>query len=231
MRTPGTKKRRRLVLAKLREVLAKAKRDALMRPKVSAIFASIAEGPAEDVITVGEFVAVLDRRAFGVVLLLLGMISVIPLPPGVSSLVGVPILFFGFQLLLGWHRPWLPAFLRRRTFTRAHFGHLLYVSERYLKYVESFCWPRLPLVAWFVSPYLVGAVVVVLSLYIMAPIPFVGVLPSIVVVVLALALIEGDGLILLVGLFGAAFALFISTTLATGALFFIVSAIGRFLGA
>ena len=224
-------KRRRLrVLAKLREVLAKAKEDGRARPKISVILASIAEGPETDVITIGELLHALNRRAFGFVLFFFGVVCVLPLPPGFSFLVGLPIFFFGFQLLLGRHRPWLPVVLRRRTFTRRDFARIYSRSALFIRQAESYCWPRLPLAVWFVSPYVVGGVVMALSLYIIAPVPFAGILPALAVVVIALALIENDGLMLLLGLIGAFAAIAVSTAIAAGTIYVVFSTVGHFLG-
>jgi hypothetical protein len=223
-------KRRHRALAKLRELMEKAKRDPIAYPKTSELLVSIAEGPVDDRITVGELVGALDRRAFGVLLLLGGVLSLIPLPPGFATLLAVPIFLFGFQLVRGKHKPWLPAFIRRRTFRRGDLAKYLFVKNEWVRYVESFFRPRLLTLTWLLSPYIVGAVVMALALCFALPVPFFGVLPALSLVLLAAALAENDGLFLAAGLTAAVGAMIFSAWFAAGALSLFLATTARLLG-
>ena len=223
-------KRRHRALVKLRELIQKAKRDPLIYPKTSELLASIAHGPADDRITVGELVAALDRRACVVVILRCGLLSCMPLPPGIASLVGVPIFLLGGQLIRGKHKPWLPAIIRRRTFRRGDLAKYVLVRNDWIRYIESFFRPRLLTLTWLLSPYVVGAVVMLTALYIIVPVPFLGFLPAVALVLLAVALVENDGLLLVIGLAGAIAAMAVSTFFAAGTISFAFATIGRLLG-
>ena len=49
--------------------------------------------------------------------------GILPVPPGVSTILGTPLIFLSAQLMLGM-RPWLPAVVTRRSFTRDDFDRI-----------------------------------------------------------------------------------------------------------
>jgi hypothetical protein len=199
-------------------------------PRASQLlFAALAAGDAETV-TIDRLIAALNRRAFGFVLLLVALINCVPLPPGISTLMGVPVFLVGMQLLLGWRQPWLPAFVRKRELPRAALMAALRRLEPWLAPVERLCRPRLPRVAAFMTPRPIGAVVVALSIYIMVPLVFTNIPPALAAAFIAIGLIEEDGLMLALGVPAAAIALTVSTVLAGGALAALYLGISRLIG-
>ncbi len=169
-------------------------------------------------VTLGELVHALHERAFGFLLALVGLLSCVPLPPGISSLAGVPILVLGAQLLLGRDEPRLP---RRLLALRLPRDRLVAGLERlapHLAWIERLTRPRRPLLFRALVPRPVGAVLLVLGAYITFPMMFTNIPPAMATVVIAVALIEDDDLLLALGFVGALLALTISTVLAAGLL-------------
>ena len=199
-------------------------------PRASQLLRLAVAASHEPTVTIAEIVRGLRKRAFGFVLLAVALVNCVPLPPVVSTLAGIPVFLVGVQLLLGWRNPWLPAFIRRRKFNRRHVAETLERAEPYLRWIERLSRPRWPLAVWFMTPRLVGSVVVLLALYIMAPLVFTNIPPAMAAVILAIALIEEDGLMLIVGVFAAAVALTVSSLLAAGTIAVVLYGAGSLIG-
>jgi hypothetical protein len=198
--------------------------------RASQVLLAAVTASNDDTVTIEQLVAALHERAFGVVLMLVALVNCVPLPPGISSLAGVPVLLIGLQMLLGRERPWLPASVRRRAFKRGDLLRVLLRIQPYLQHLEWVCRPRLLRVFGLMYPHLVGGIVVVLSIYIMAPMMFTNIPPALAAVFLSVALIEEDGLMLMIGALVALIALTISTTLAAGTIAVVLIVAARLFG-
>ena len=142
----------------------------------------------------------LDKRSFGFLLLLLGLLVIVP---GVASIASLMVIFPGVEMMLGRTRPTFPQFLSRRPFKR--FKRLAERVQPALRAIENLSRPRwtLPHAA---AGRLVGAVVFLLALSAVWPLPLVNVIPGAIIVLIAIAYLQEDGLLLAV----AAAAAFLS---------------------
>lgn len=184
--------------------------------RASAVLVAALRAGSDAQVTLGELVHALHERAFGFLLALVGLVSCMPLPPGLSSLAGVPVLVLGAQLLRGREEPRLPRWLLARALPRARLIHGLERLAPRLAWIERWTRPRRPELTRALAPRPVGAVVLVLGAYITLPMMFTNVPPAMATVLLAVALIEEDGLLLAIGFLAAALALALSTVLAAG---------------
>lgn len=171
-----------------------------VRPRASEVLAKIAASGGERV-SIGEILTHLDDRSFGFVLLLLGLLSCLPQPPGGTIVVGTVMMLIAGQLIVGRHEPWLPSGLRQRSVLRTTFRAGLKRISPTLKRIERVCRPRASWLTAGLFERLAGALIIIFGLAIALPIPIVGnVLPGIAVVIMALALIERDGYMLVGGM-------------------------------
>jgi hypothetical protein len=129
--------------------------------------------------------------------------NVIPVPPGTSALLGAPLLFLAAQLAFGM-RPWLPRLVAERSMPRAHFVALITRATPWLARAERLLRPRWSALCRPPAEYLVGGVCLLLSLIVFLPIPLGNMLPALAICLLALGILERDGLWVLAGLLGAA---------------------------
>jgi hypothetical protein len=58
---------------------------------------------ARPVLTVGQMLEQFDSRAFGAMLLVFGLLNCLPLPPGSSTILSLPILLLAPQIAWGRH--------------------------------------------------------------------------------------------------------------------------------
>lgn len=150
-------------------------------------------------VTVGELAGALSERAFGLLLILLGLVNFVPMPPGLSSVVGFPLLLLALQMLAGRHVPWLPRFIMRRELRRADLVRMVKTAQPMLLRIEKLCRPRYVQVFRIASTRVLGGFLALLALCIMIPLPFTNFFPSLATVIVAVAMIELDGLLLGLG--------------------------------
>lgn len=163
----------------------------------------LAQDECRDRIAVGDLLDSLGDRALAALLFVFAVPNVLPVPPGTSTILGAPLVFLAAQLAFGL-RPWLPAFIARRTMTRADFAALVRRIGPWLARAERLLRPR---ATRLVSPpmeYLVGLVCLLLAVVLVLPVPLGNMLPALAISLFALGIMERDGLWILAGFVAAA---------------------------
>ena len=167
--------------------------------RLSAILQAIADAQDNDRISIGDLLFALRRRALGALMFIFAVPTALPMPPGVSAIVGAPLLFLSAQLMLGM-KPWLPKFITKRSLSRVDFERVVKAIAPWLAKAESIMRPRLQFMAQRPAVYLVGFVCLLMSIILFLPIPLGNMLPSIAICIMALGLLERDGVWIIIGL-------------------------------
>ncbi|HET6971601.1 MAG TPA: exopolysaccharide biosynthesis protein [Phenylobacterium sp.] len=165
---------------------------------LSAILNEIADSEAQR-ITVAELASHFGGRAIGALLFVFGLICVLPLPPGATTIFGLPLLLLAPQLMLGAAQPWLPERVKGRSIPTDSLRPSLLRAIPWLRRAEAVSRPRLPLLFRPWGQRLIGGVCTVLALVLILPIPLGNMLPALAVSTLSFSLIQRDGLIALLG--------------------------------
>ena len=148
-------------------------------------------------VTVSDVVDTLGRRSFGGLILIVAALLVLP---GISFVAAFALIFIALQMAVGRRQPFLPkAILRRRIpadTLRAYCNRVL----RGIEFVERFVRPR-----WFAMtlppmPMVLGLAIVSLALAALLPVPFIQLLPAVVLLCLSLGLMERDRVLIAIGL-------------------------------
>lgn len=167
----------------------------------------VIEGFGEDerpVLTVGQMLEQFDSRAFGAMLLVFGLLNCLPLPPGSSTILSLPILLLAPQIAWGSDVPWLPRKLVDHPLKRDDLRGLFRRLTPIVRRMELVTRPRLKILFGPVGERLIGVVCTLLALVLVLPIPLGNLAPGATVAVLALALLQRDGLLVLLGYLMAA---------------------------
>ena len=167
--------------------------------RLSEILAEIASGAEDDRISIGDLLVALKRRALGALIFIFAVPVALPLPPGVSTVFGAPLLFLTAQLMLGM-KPWLPRIITDRSLRRGEFQKIVGAVAPWLHRAESIMQPRLGFVGQRPFVYLLGLMCLILSTILFLPIPLGNMLPALAVSIIALGLLARDGLWMLIGL-------------------------------
>jgi hypothetical protein len=152
-------------------------------------------------LTLGELKQALKGRGSAMLLVLLALPFCFVAIPGLSMPFGVAICCIGARMVIG-GEPWLPRFVMHRRLSTARSNQLLTAAIKVARMLESFVRPRLAFLhAGPTMLRLIGLGVVIASLGLMLPlpIPFSNSIPAWAVVLLAIGMMEKDGLCVLLG--------------------------------
>jgi hypothetical protein len=194
-----------------------------------ALLDSLAQGNPDDLLTLRDLLAGLGRRAFGMLLFVASLPAFIPIPIG-GAIAGPLVVLIGVQLLVGLRRPWLPGFIARRGPRRDAMARFDRRISPWLGRLEHLIKPRLTAVLDHrAASMFTGLLLVLLGVLTSLPIPLTNMLFGALLLFFALALLERDGVLMLVSWIAgiAAIAVFgvLSGTLAAQATQFL----GRFI--
>ena len=186
-------------------------------PSLSEILSRIAADETRQRISVGDLIAALHDRAIGALIFVFAFPNTIPMPPGTSSILGAPLLFLTAQLAFG-RKPWLPKVIAERSMERVHFAAVVRRVAPWLARAERLLRPRLEILARPPFEYLIGGICLLMSIILFLPIPMGNTPPAVAICVFALAVLERDGIWVLIGtctaiaavaiVWGVVFALF-----------------------
>jgi hypothetical protein len=166
--------------------------------RLSVILLAIAKAQDKDRISVGDLLEALRRRALGALMFIFAVPTALPMPPGVSAIVGAPLLFLSAQLMLGM-RPWLPKIITDRSLSRVDFEKVVATTAPWLAKAEGIMRPRLQFLAQRPFVHLVGLVALLMSIVLFLPIPLGNMLPSVAICIMALGILERDGVWVIFG--------------------------------
>jgi len=150
-------------------------------------------------VTLGWILEQLHERAFGLFLLILALPCCIPFLYGVPQIVSLPLMFVSVQILLGRRVPWLPAKLAARQVSTDGLRTLSNRAGPWLRRIEAISRPRLSLLTRAPLDRFVGAALVLFSASILVPLPGTNTVPGFAVVIVAMGLLQRDGILVLLG--------------------------------
>jgi hypothetical protein len=168
----------------------------------------IRDAPADE-ITLAWIVDRLDRRSFGLMMVVLGIIGLLP---GISTFAALVLFFPAFEMLLGRDRPSFPHAIAERRIDAARFARTVGRIQPVLRRLERVVHPRRT-DRFGRTKRLVGFVVLLLAFTILSPVPIAHMVPAGAIILISFAYLEDDGLLLTLGLVAAGFSL--ATTGAT----------------
>ena len=141
----------------------------------------------------------LGDRSFAALLFFFAVINLIPLPPGTSALLGLPLLIVSAQMVYGSKRVWLPRILVDRTISAETFRSLMERVIPRLVWIERLIRPRYWPFWRRRGDRIIGIIALVMAISVTLPIPLGNWLPAFSTALLGLALCERDGLLFAAG--------------------------------
>ena len=171
---------------------------------LSEVLRTLPDRLPEGTVTVGSLVESLSPRSYPLIMLILAFPNLVPIPaPGLSALLGLPLVVIMVEMTLGYRAPVLPRFLARRQINRDKMVAACARAVPWAEWIETRIRPRL---LWLLRPpadRVIGLIVTCLALIIMLPVPFGNALPAFAICLIALGQLRGDGVTVVVGLAAA----------------------------
>jgi hypothetical protein len=157
-------------------------------------------GPeAPEQVTLGWLLGRLGDRSFGVVLLLLALLGLLP---GVSAVAGVLLMVPAVQMILARRGAVFPRRVAARRFEAERLARVVRRVVPALRFLEQFIQP-LWATPFGATKRVVGGVVLLLAASLLAPVPLSNVPPALATGLIAFAYLEEDGMLLAIALAAA----------------------------
>jgi hypothetical protein len=172
----------------------------------------VKKAPAEHV-TLAWLMDRLRARSFGIVMLLLALVSLVP---GASAFIGILLAVPAYQMIVARRHPALPRFIAERAIPTRRIARLIDRAVPLLRFMERFIRPRWG-TPFETTKRVVGVILLLLGVTLVAPIPFSNIIPALAIALVAFAYLEEDGLLLLIALVASLVSLSITAGAVWGA--------------
>ncbi|MFK0730989.1 MAG: exopolysaccharide biosynthesis protein [Gloeotrichia echinulata GP01] len=168
-----------------------------MHLRFSQDIKSLLQRLAEQPLTLGDILAETSERGFSLVIALLVLPFLFPMPPGLTGPFGGACLLLSVQMVLGRRSPWLPQKIANYKFPRPFAEIILQNLRRITKILEKIARPRWAKIAnnpwiWRLN----GLCISWLTILLISPIPLTNPIPTVGILLLAVATVESDGLLM-----------------------------------
>lgn len=164
-----------------------------------------------DKVTLSDLLHLYGHRSFGPIFVILGLITALIGVPGVPTTIGITLLLFSSQMLLGRSHVWVPGFVRDLSISRERLKKAEEKSGPFLYGADSVVADRLEWATSGKARYAAAVLVSLLALTLipLELIPFAGALPGIAIMLVGAALMARDGLLMIAAYGFAGAALFV----------------------
>lgn len=165
-----------------------------------------------------QIIKTLGARSFAYGILVFSLPMILPMPPGVPMAAGIVISVFALQFLARRSYVWMPAWIMRKSIDKNS------LVKAHLALIQYFGWlfkvskSRLEDLTGIHGAYIGAILFLILGILMVLPIPIIGnVLPALACTILAIGLINNDGLVYVIGLITSFIAISSSVLMALGA--------------
>jgi len=187
-----------------------------LAPTTAELLAAFPRIFHQETVRLHQLFRVLGDRGLASALLLLTVPQLLPWPLGISNILALPILAVAIQMAMGRHTLWLPGWLLERPIRRERLLQACGRVVPLLRRLEIFVRPRVQAVLSPIGSRLVALACVLIAAISVAPLPLTGWLPAIALLIVALGMLERDGVVVLAGLAVGGVAIGVFVLVVTG---------------
>ena len=179
-------------------------------PSLESVFE---ERKSDSSITLTEICNKLSDKGFGILLILFSFPMAIPFPypPGLTTILGTPLLFFSVQLMLGYKKPWIPKLFGKQKIKVSHIKTAVNKTIPVFKYLEKMIHERMTFMLSQEGEIFIGFISFLCSISIILPILFGNAIPSLGILIMALGILYKDGLTVIIGILTSIIGLIVAT--------------------
>ncbi|WP_413162737.1 exopolysaccharide biosynthesis protein [Capilliphycus salinus ALCB114379] len=171
-----------------------------MHLKFSKDLESLLERLTSKPLTLKEILQETSERGLSLMIGLTVLPFLFPMPPGLSSILGLGCFLLSLQMACGRSQPWLPKKVADFYFPESVSRHILNNLQKVTRFLEKIARPRMKRVAQNPSMWRVnGFSIAWLSILLALPIPFTNSFPAVAILILVVAMLEVDGFLMCIG--------------------------------
>lgn len=175
--------------------------------RASEFFLSLTTDLAGERVSVGELIDHLEGRGVGILLLIFSLPLCIPNIPGISTLFGLLLMPPAIQMITRRNAVWFPRFVRRWSLSGQGLRSAFRTCSRIVGHIEFLARPRLVFLTEGKATVLAGLQTLILALVLLLPMPGANVIPGVSVALTGLAILQKDGVFMLLSTVVALLAL------------------------
>lgn len=184
------------------------------RARTSELLRESINGNMPEQVNLEALKQMLHERGFGLLMMIFALPIAIPFPypPGFTTVVGIPLLLFSIQMMLGFDSPWLPKRVGNVHIKR---DTLVAVTTRTLPYLEKIEYllkPRLSVASTTMAERIIGFICLLCAVAIALPIPLGNTVPALGILLMSLGLLNRDGIVIMLGAFVSALGIVLAIT-------------------
>ena len=186
-------------------------RGDIPEPRLSDMIQNLAQR-TESTLSISDLVIAMQSRARGALVIVIALPNLLPIGlPGMSAVLGLPLVFLTIQILLG-QPAWFPEFINKREIKQSQFATVARHTLPWLKWAERYVQPRMISLTNPLVERGVGALSVFLALTVMLPVPLGNMLPALAIIFFTLGIMERDGVYVVAGAITTVAALAVVST-------------------
>lgn len=155
-----------------------------------------------DKVTLFEIKSTLHEQGFCILIIIFSLpLSVpIPVPPGYTTILAIPLILFLLQLLLGFNSPWMPKWLEKKSFQRSTLALVVEKTSPALKKIAKFMKPRMSFIFCGLGEKILALIMLLCAISIAIPLPLTNFIPAIGTTLISLGIMSRDGLLSMLGI-------------------------------
>ncbi len=150
----------------------------------------------------GELVNAFGERGFGALMVFLGLINALPLPPGSTTVLGAPLLLLALQLTFQSDQVWMPKWALKGSMDRSTYRSAVARVLPTIRKFERLSRPRLLFMTSQVAQIAIGIASAALATILILPIWGGNMVPAIVMATFGFGLMQRDGYFIAAGWVG-----------------------------
>lgn len=160
-------------------------------------------------VTFGEISSHLRERGFAVLMILFTIPVAIPIP-GLSTVLGTPLIMLAIQMVLGKDEPVLPNWVAKKSIKTSHLSYAIGKATKYFVKMEKFLKPRVPYFNSELGEKIVGVIALICAITVALPIWGGNALPSAGIFIMSFGLLGKDGVVVIAGIVVSIIGIFVA---------------------
>jgi hypothetical protein len=179
---------------------------------ISSLLNDFAKTTGDDNITLFELKETLHEKGIALFMLFFSLPLTIPLPvpPGYTTILALPLLIFSVQLLFGGTSLWLPNWLAKKSVKRKTLAYFIEKTSPLLKAFEKITRQRFSIFNTSMGEKFYGLLSFVCAVSIAIPLPLTNFIPAGGIALMSLGILNRDGLMVILGIIVSFIGLFIT---------------------
>ncbi|WP_342268019.1 exopolysaccharide biosynthesis protein [Candidatus Tisiphia endosymbiont of Empis tessellata] len=173
----------------------------LDRTTVSSVFYKLGQKEKKEKTRISELLVDFHENGLLLTILFFAIPVAIPLPypPGFTTIVGIPLMILSMQMLLGFRQVSLPSKINNYQISN---DIIINISDKIvpkIKFIEKYIRPRFSFAASIYCEQFIGLISLICSIAISIPLPLTNAVPALGITIMALGLLNRDGLTIVLG--------------------------------